>query len=108
MGASQSLRVPPPQHHYPAAGQPASLIYPPAGVSGGVAALLSLFCLAGLGQMVLGQVGKGLTILLGSIVLAAVTGGMSALVTQILVAVDAYQIGRKLQQGRPVGKWEWF
>lgn len=84
------------------------MVYPPGGVSAGVAALLSLFCLAGLGQMLLGQVGKGLTILLGSIVLATVTGGMSALVTQVLITVDAYQIGTKLRQGRPVGKWEWF
>ena len=69
--------------------------------------LLSLL-IVGLGQMVVGQVAKGVAILLGSIILAALTFGLSVLVTWPLAAIDAYMIANKLRHGRPVGKWEFF
>jgi TM2 domain-containing membrane protein YozV len=71
-------------------------------------AVLSGLCLAGVGQMILGQVGKGVVILLGSIALGALTAGLSAFVTLPLAAIDAYCIAKKLQDGKPVGQWEWF
>lgn len=71
-------------------------------------AVLSGCCVAGLGQMILGQVGKGLVILLGSIVLALCTFGISVLVTWPLGAIDAYLIAKKLREGHPVGQWEFF
>ena len=71
-------------------------------------ALLSFCCLAGLGQIVLGQTIKGVMILLGSMVLAVVTGGFSVFVTWPLGGLDAYLIAKKLQSGKSVGQWECF
>lgn len=71
-------------------------------------AVLSGCCIAGLGQMVLGQVGKEILILLGSVGLAIVTGGVSALVTWPLGGLDAYLVARKLRNGDAVTDWETF
>jgi len=58
--------------------------------------------------MILGQVGKGLVVLGGSVILAVMTGGVSAFITWPASALDAYLIAKKLRDGQPVGKWEWF
>ena len=71
-------------------------------------ALCSGCCIAGMGQMILGQVGKGLVVLGGSVILAVMTGGVSAFITWPASALDAYLIAKKLRDGQPVGKWEWF
>jgi TM2 domain-containing membrane protein YozV len=71
-------------------------------------AVLSGCCIAGLGQIILGQVTKGVVILLGSIALGAVTMGVSVFVTWPLGAIDAYMIAKKLKEGRIVGQWEFF
>jgi TM2 domain-containing membrane protein YozV len=71
-------------------------------------AIFSGLLIFGLGQMVVGQVSKGLVILVGNIVLACCTMGISLLVTWPLGAVDAYLIAKKLREGRPVGEWEFF
>jgi hypothetical protein len=55
-------------------------------------ALLSGCCIAGLGQIVLGQTIKGVVILLGSMVFEAITGGVSILVTWPLGGIDAYLV----------------
>ena len=77
-----------------------------------VAALLS-FLLTGLGQMVNGQIEKGLTLLLGGVaavfIITIVTcgiGAISAPVLCIIAIVDAYKCAQILQSGRPIGKWE--
>ena len=72
-----------------------------------LAAVLSLV-IAGLGQLILGQVGKGIVVLIVSFVLAIVTGGLSALVMWPAMAIDAYMIAKKLRAGRVVGQWELF
>ena len=51
--------------------------------------VLSGYCIAGLGQIIFGQLTKGVVILLGSIVLAALTAGISILVTWPVGAIDA-------------------
>jgi TM2 domain-containing membrane protein YozV len=85
------------------------LIYPPTSPNEPLTmALCSGCCIAGMGQMALGQVGKGLVILGGSIVLALMTGGVSAFLTWPLSAVDAFLIAKKLRDGHAVAKWEWF
>jgi TM2 domain-containing membrane protein YozV/ribosomal protein L40E len=70
--------------------------------------VLSGCLIAGLGQMVLGQTAKGVAILLGSIVLAIFTVGISILVTWPAGGIDAYLIAKKLKEGRSVGQWEFF
>jgi TM2 domain-containing membrane protein YozV len=70
--------------------------------------LVNLCCLAGLGQIVLGQTVKGVFILLVSMVLAVLTGGLSIIVTWPMGAIDAFCIAKKLKDGRSVGQWEFF
>jgi len=64
------------------------------------AAILGLCCIPGLSQMMLGQVGKGLIFLL--------VGFLLPLVTNVIAGIDAYQIARKLKDGKTVGQWEFF
>lgn len=71
-------------------------------------AILSGCCIAGLGQIVLGQTQKGIACLLGAVVLAAITAGFTLLLTWPLLAIDAYLIGVKLRDGKEVGEWEFF
>lgn len=85
------------------------LIHPsPTGKDPLLAAILSGCCIAGFGQIYLGQMGKGLVILLSQIVLAVITGGAALPVCWVIGGVDAYQIGKKLKNGYSVRKWEWF
>lgn len=70
--------------------------------------ILSGCVIAGLGQIILGQVTKGVVILLGSMVLAALTAGLSIFVTWPAGGIDAYRIAKKLKDGRSVGQWEFF
>lgn len=71
-------------------------------------ALLSGCCIAGLGQIVLGQVTKGIALLLGNMVLAVMTLGVSALLTWPLMGVDAYLVASRLKEGKAVGEWDFF
>lgn len=70
--------------------------------------LLSGCCIAGLGQMIIGQVMKGVMILIGSILLGALTAGVSILVIWPLGGIDAYLVAKKLKEGQSVDEWEWF
>jgi TM2 domain-containing membrane protein YozV len=71
-------------------------------------ALASMCCISGLGQIMLGQVGKGLVIMLASVVLAVITGGVAAFVMWPLMGADAYMVAKKMNGGKPVGAWEFF
>ena len=66
------------------------------------------FLIVGLGQIIMGQVGKGIAIFVGSIVLGFFTFGISAFITTPLAVVDAVLIAKKKQQGKRVGEWEFF
>ena len=70
--------------------------------------ILSGCCIAGLGQMILGQVIKGVVILIGSMIAAVLTAGVSILVTWPLGGIDAYLVAKKLKDGRSVGQWDFF
>ncbi len=70
--------------------------------------LLSGCCIAGLGQMVMGQVTKGVVFLIGAMALAALTMGVSIFVTWPLMGIDAYMVAKKLKSGRSVTEWECF
>lgn len=71
--------------------------------------------LVGLGQILLGQTAKGITLLFGALlggcVLGLVTLGLGFFLVPIIwlaSAIDAYKIANKLKEGTPVGKWEFF
>jgi molecular chaperone DnaK (HSP70)/TM2 domain-containing membrane protein YozV len=70
-------------------------------------AVLSVL-LPGLGQMILGQVAKGVVILVVFIAVGAITFGFGATVVLVLSAYDAYAIAVKLRDGKSVRKWEFF
>jgi TM2 domain-containing membrane protein YozV len=76
-------------------------------VSPGAAAVLSLL-VAGLGQMLNGQLPKGLCILAAGLVLGGSTFGFGAPVIWVLSAVDAYLCAKKLAQGQSIGAWSFF
>ena len=77
------------------------------GMHPAIPAALSFF-LTGLGQILNGQVAKGITCLVGSMALGFITLGLSAIVTTPLVIVDAYLIAKKRKEGKQVGEWEFF
>jgi hypothetical protein len=105
-----SMLVPFPQPDLPArASQESQRIHPSDPPKSPVLmGLLSGCCIAGLGQMVLGQVLKGAMCLIGVMLLAVVTHGVSALVTWPLLGVDAYLVAKKLKSGKTVTPWECF
>ncbi|MDZ4820083.1 MAG: hypothetical protein SGJ20_14040 [Planctomycetota bacterium] len=71
-------------------------------------ALLSGCCIAGLGQMIMGQVTKGVVLLIGAMALAGLTFGVSIFITWPLMGVDAYLVAKKLKSGQSVTEWECF
>jgi TM2 domain-containing membrane protein YozV len=71
-------------------------------------AILSGCVIAGAGQMVMGQVAKGVAFLLGAVVLGVLTAGISIILTWPLMGIDAYMVAKKLKAGKPVSKWECF
>jgi TM2 domain-containing membrane protein YozV len=73
-----------------------------------VAALLSVFILNGLGQMINGQIGKGLLLLGLQVVLGTITCGISVLPGYIVIGIDAYKCAQALQEGKTIGKWGFF
>ena len=70
--------------------------------------ILSGCCIAGLGQILLGQTVKGIVLLLASIAFAVLTMGMSVFVMWPAMGIDAYLIAKKLKEGNTVGQWEFF
>ena len=104
-GLSLSATVPQTDQSMPV--DPAGLVLNPNPLPPWGAALCSLL-VAGLGQMLLGQVAKGAVILLVSVVVGVLTAGFGAIIIWLIAAVDAYQIAKKLNSGAQVRKWEWF
>lgn len=76
-------------------------------VSPAVAMILSLL-LVGLGQMINGQLIKGLLIFVVAVILGVVSGGWLAPVIWILSAIDAYMCANKLKRGKPIGRFSFF
>lgn len=77
------------------------------GKSASTATILSCLVI-GLGQMYLGQIMKGVAILLGGFVLSTVTYGILGLPIWIAAMIDAYKIGKRLENGETVGQWQFF
>ena len=66
------------------------------------------FLILGLGQIILGQTAKGLTILIVGIILGVITFGFSSLIAVPISVIDAYLIAKKKKEGKVVGDWEFF
>jgi TM2 domain-containing membrane protein YozV len=98
---------PPPPNYY---NQPPHQHYPPARTSGKPPILMAIlsFLIVGLGQIILGQVAKGITMLVCAFIIGFITFGVGALILWVISAVDAYMIADKKQKGRYVGDWEFF
>lgn len=69
--------------------------------------------LAGLGQMINGQIEKGLIILFGGMIaiflITLITCGFGAILSPLLIiisALDAYKCAKLLQNGQSIGKYE--
>jgi hypothetical protein len=73
-----------------------------------IAALASSCCVAGLGQILVGQIGKGLVLMLVCVVVAFVTGGTGVVIMWPLMGIDAYMVAKRQVEGKPVGPWEFF
>lgn len=82
-------------------------IQPTNSISPVLMGLLS-FVFVGLGQIIMGQVTKGVVILAISCVLAFFTLGASYLLITPISILDAILIARKKKQGKQVGEWEFF
>lgn len=89
-----------PGPYVPPGGRPAYPMEP------ALACLLSLV-LPGVGQMVCGQVVKGIVMLIGTVVLLALCI-WPGFIAWCIIAFDAFQIAQKLKSGRRVGDWECF
>jgi TM2 domain-containing membrane protein YozV len=70
-----------------------------------IAAVLSLLLLGGVGQMYIGQMKKGVILIVATVVLSCIGIGV---VIPILGAVDAYMLADKLQKGEAIGDMQWF
>jgi hypothetical protein len=67
-----------------------------------LAAILSFF-FPGVGQIISGQVGKGILMLVVFFVLCGLGGLLN-----VVAAIDAYLIAEKKNAGKPVGEWDFF
>lgn len=76
----------------------------------GVAALLSFF-VPGVGQIINGQVAKGIVLLLASFVVTSVFGlstmGILPLIGRVIAALDAYRVADRRRKGQAVRPDEW-
>ncbi|MBN1995740.1 MAG: NINE protein [Anaerolineae bacterium] len=70
-----------------------------------LALILSLLLLGGVGQMYLGQVKKGIIIIVATLVLSCIGIGF---IIPIVGAIDAYMLADKLQKGEAIGDMQWF
>lgn len=73
--------------------------------SPGLAQFLSCLCV-GAGQMYNGQVGKGLAMLIGAIVIGSFTAGIASFIFWLVAIADAGKIAKKINSGAYVGPWE--
>lgn len=102
---TQNISQPPPARVMP---DEPYLSQPDQSKSPALAALLS-FLLVGMGQVYLGQVEKGLT-MLGTVLLLMLTVRLGSLGFVILLfnVLDAFLLAKKIEEGRPILRWEFF
>jgi hypothetical protein len=75
-----------------------------------VHAILS-FLFPGVGQLLNGQVGKGMLLILAAFVAVSLMRlpafGLELLIARVLIALDAYRIGEKRRNGQKIGEGDW-
>lgn len=76
-------------------------------IDAGIACLLSVL-LPGLGQMINGQLVKGIVILAVDLVIGPLTCGIVAVAAMIVAAIDAYKCTKALEEGITLRKWSFF
>ena len=79
----------------------------PSGKNTVLATILSC-CIPGVGQIYLGQLFKGIALLIIYFVLGSITFGIVGLVAWVVAMLDAFKIGKKLEEGKSVAPWEFF
>jgi TM2 domain-containing membrane protein YozV len=70
-----------------------------------LAAVLSLLLLGGVGQIYLGQMKKGIILIVATAVLSCIGIGF---IVWIVGIIDAYMLADKLQKGEAIGDMQWF
>jgi TM2 domain-containing membrane protein YozV len=70
-----------------------------------LAAVLSLLLLGGVGQIYLGQMKKGIILIVATAVLSCIGIGF---IVWIVGVIDAYMLADKLQKGEAIGDMQWF
>lgn len=66
------------------------------------------FFIIGLGQLIMGQTAKGITMFVGAIIVTFITFGFGGFIIAAISVFDAVQIAKKKQSGKVVGDWEFF
>ena len=99
---------PPQQGYYQPPPRPVDAIQVRPGSHSVATAVILSLVIIGAGQMFNKQVLKGITFLLGAILLAVPTYGGSFLVASIIGLVDAIQIANRLNRGEVVTQWQFF
>lgn len=69
------------------------------------------FLFPGVGQLLNGQVGKGILLILAAFVAVSLLKlppfGLELLIARVLIGLDAYRIGEKRREGKKVGEGDW-
>ena len=66
------------------------------------------FSLVGLGQMIMGQVTKGIVMLIGALILGFLHSDYLLYLQHLLALSMLKLIAKKKQQGKQIGEWEFF
>lgn len=103
-GASETPQV----HDWKNQPRDENMVYPDKRKTSPIVAMLLSIVLVGLGQMINGQLIKGLLMLVTAMVLGALTGGVAGIVIWVISGIDAYICASKLKQGRPIGRFSFF
>lgn len=105
-GPPPPIQQPPPQQQSQIPAPVSDLIYRP-GYSTTSAMICSLF-IVGLGQIINGQVGKGLVMFVAAIIVAPFTLYIGMVAIWVLAIVDTAMIGARLKNGQSVTPWQFF
>lgn len=73
-----------------------------------IVVLLSIFIGGWVGNIMNGQVTKGIVVLVANILLGVVTCGFALIITWPVSLIDAILGARKVEQGHKLGEWEMF
>ena len=64
--------------------------------------------LAGVSQIIYGQVMKGVVLAIASVAALFIIPGLGFVIVCVISIIDSYKVANKLAAGQTVKKWEWF